>query len=202
MSTFVIHLLIPLLLAMAIGVFRPRDCWWWIWVSVVPDLDYVGWILHVHLGTPNFHRALLHNVWILLTLITMAVLRYRRFRPTAIGTNPLRAFVDRHPGYLLAPFYHATHVILDAFQGGFVPFWPFSTLTVYWDFELDVNTATQRPQISSEPGAYVGVPDVSPLYAWLTGEEFAFLLLFLGAFLLAYLYRRRVGEASHPATLL
>lgn len=198
-------------MALAIGIFKPRDCWAWIWVAVAQDLDYASWILYVNLDWPNAHRALFHNVWILGYLLGFAVYKYRGFAATADRRHALTTFVQLHAGFLLVPYYYATHLILDAFQGGFVPFWPFSKLTVYWDFSLDVDTATQRPVIQSDPGTYVGVPQVSTTYTWLTGEEFAFLVLFLLTFALGHLYQRRTRRlagiadakaASDPTTLL
>lgn len=201
MSTFIIHLLIPLLLALAVGVFKPRDAWAWSWMAVVQDLDYTFWITHVNLGWANFHRALFHNVWILLGLVAWSAHRYAAFRKTLGGPSQLAAFVQVHAGFVLAPFYFATHLVLDAFQGGFVPFWPASNLTVFWDFALTVNTATQRPEIESNVGTYVGVPVVSTTYTWLTGEEFAYLLLFLATLLLGQLYQRRARTEAAQTTL-
>lgn len=199
MSSFVIHLIIPILVALALGIFRPRDAWTWSWAAWAVDVDYVGWALHVEYGWPNFHRALFHNVWWFVLLAALAWRALGKF--SAAGGGGLLTFARAKPGWLLVPYYYASHLILDLFAGGIVPFWPASNLGVFWDFQIDVDTtkAVPQPQIISEVDTYVGVPDVSQVYTWMTAEHFSIFLLYLvtwGAFVAYHRLRQPSGIAA------
>lgn len=178
MSTFIIHLLIPVLVVLAMGIFRPRDAWMWSWWAVVGDIDYLGWIAHVKYDVPNVHRALFHNVFILFTLLFLSWRAFAKWR--LAGGATLKAFAATKPMWLLAPFYYASHLILDLFQGGVVAFWPLSNRDYFWDFEIvfDTTKPIPRPEVMSEPGFVPYVPPVSAKYTWLEGEQFAFVLLY------------------------
>lgn len=191
MSTFVIHALIPAFVVLAVGVFRVRDVWVWSWAAWINDVDYLGWVTHVQYGWPNVHRAAFHNVWILFVLLWLAYwVGWRTFART--GGTTLRDFATGRPGWLLVPFFYASHLVLDLFQGGFVAFWPLSNRDVFWGFELDVDTSrpVPTPQVDSQIGSEVGVPDVSQVYPWLTGEQLAFVILYALSLLGWFLYER------------
>jgi membrane-bound metal-dependent hydrolase YbcI (DUF457 family) len=193
MSTFVIHLLIPPLTALAARYFPQRYVWAWVWVSVIPDVDYVGWILYVNDILPfNFHRALFHNLFVLLVLLffaTRAWVRYRLNTPIARLSGYLQT---RHgAGWVLSSYYYFSHLLLDSFQGGVVPFWPIWNLNVANFFFIQVDTQTQ--QVSTVAGSETsdGAPDVSALYPWLDSEQFAYCLLILASLTFAWLVFRR-----------
>lgn len=191
MSSFIVHLLIPTLAILAIGIFRPRDAWVWSWAAWAGDIDYATWMTHVSYGWPNLHRALFHNVFWLLYAIGVAAWAFRRWKVKFPDVGLLQ-FSRAKPGWVLVPYFYATHLILDTFQGGLLPFWPFSSKAVYWAFSINVDTTkpVPAPEVESDPGTYVGVPDVSEVYPWMTGEEFAFFLLYLLSLLVLFLHER------------
>jgi hypothetical protein len=199
MSTFIIHLLIPPLMVLTTGFFRARYVWAWIWVAVIGDIDYIGWWLYVNELVPvNTHRALLHNLWIFFLLAGISWHRYRRFRAAhPLIRNPFPAFANTPAGagWLLSSYYYFSHLLLDSFQGGVVPFWPLWNSNVFFQFELLVDTKTQEviPQAEAQavPG---GAPELTPVYPWLDSEQFAFLLLLLASLLFGYAVRRLSKE--------
>lgn len=195
MSTFVIHLLIPPLMALATRIFPHRYVWAWVWVSIVPDLDYVGWILYVNDVLPfNFHRALFHNIFLLFLMIGLAAYLYARFRARFAGTEKeaFAAYASSWSGagWFLSTYYYFSHLLLDVFQGGVVPFWPLSNYNLYSYFLLSVDTKTQAIQTQSDVVVEPGVPEVSAIYPWLDSEQFAYVLLLGLSFLLGFAIRR------------
>lgn len=211
MSTFIIHLLIPPLMMLAWRIFPRRYVWAWVWVSIVPDFDYVGWILYVNDVLPfNFHRALFHNVFLLFVLIGLTSFQYGRFRARFPATEreTLAAYAGSWAGagWFLSTYYYFSHLLLDVFQGGVVPFWPISNHNLYSFFLLTVDTQTQTIRTQGDVVVQAGVPEVSAFYPWLDSEQFAYLLLLGLTFLLSYAIRRmdrrvRIVEAVrvHPS---
>ncbi len=183
MSSFVIHLLIPTMTALSTGLFRLRDAWVWSWAAWAVDVDYLGWWLHVNYGWYNFHRALFHNIWWLLLALLVLARAWRHWERARGG--PFAAFARAKPGWVLVPFMYASHLLLDVFAGGAVLFWPVSEVSYFWDFEINVDTTKPipQPQVVSEPGTFVGVPDVSQVYRWMSAEQFGIFLLYLAAML-------------------
>lgn len=193
MSTFIIHALIPPLTALAARYVPARYVWAWVWVSVVPDIDYLGWILYVNEIVPvNVHRAILHNVFLLLLLLALLARGYARFRVRSALTS-FRSYVQTAPGaaWLLSSYYYFSHLLLDLFAGGVVPFWPVSSTNVYSYFLLSVNTETQEVSTTAGTETSAGAPDVTPVYPWLDGEQFGILVLMLASFSFAYALWRR-----------
>jgi membrane-bound metal-dependent hydrolase YbcI (DUF457 family) len=86
-------------------------------LAVLPDLDHF---------LPPFHRLLLHNIFILVPTISLAL--YARFRTkNAVWYNVA----------LIASFFLLSHLLLDLFTGTGVPlFYPFVATTVGFTYEL------------------------------------------------------------------
>jgi len=196
-SSFLIHLLIPVLIVLSVGVFRIRDAWVWSWGAWLNDVDYLGWSLHKAFGWPNLHRALFHNVFLLALALGLSWRAWRRWRP-AVGERTLTGFAGAKPGWLLVPFFYTTHLVLDLFAGGLSLFWPITTRTFYWDFEIDVDTthAIPKPIIDSQTGTAPGVVNVSEIYQWMNPEQFAFFLLYVVALVLTIVYERVQGRRA------
>ncbi|MGA9078954.1 MAG: metal-dependent hydrolase [Halobacteriota archaeon] len=86
-------------------------------LAVFPDLDHL---------VPPFHRLLLHNVFIFVPTISIAL--YARFREK----NEVLFNVA-----LIATFYLLSHLLLDLFTGAGVPlFYPLSATTFGFTYEL------------------------------------------------------------------
>lgn len=193
MSTFVVHLLIPPLTALAARYFPQRYVWAWVWVSVIPDVDYVGWILYINDILPfNFHRALMHNLFVLVILVFFAArawTQYRLFHPEP--TFPGYLQTKRGAGWVLSSYYYFSHLLLDSFQGGVLPFWPIWNLNVYNYFFIQVNTNTQQIDTIAGSETSSGTPDVIPVYPWLDSEQFAYCLLILASWIFAWAVFRK-----------
>jgi hypothetical protein len=86
-------------------------------LAVLPDIDHL---------LPPFHRLLLHNVFILVPTISLAL--YARFR----AKNEVLYNVA-----LIATFFLLSHLLLDLFTGAGVPlFYPVSATTFGFTYEL------------------------------------------------------------------
>ena len=86
-------------------------------LAVLPDVDHL---------LPPFHRLLLHNVFILVPTIGLAL--YARFR----AKNDVLFNVA-----LIATFFLLSHLLLDLFTGAGVPlYYPFSATTFGFTYEL------------------------------------------------------------------
>lgn len=86
-------------------------------LAVFPDLDHF---------LPPFHRLLLHNIFILVPTLDLAL--YAHFR----AKNAVWYNVS-----LIACFFLLSHLLLDLFTGAGVPlFYPFVATTVGFTFEL------------------------------------------------------------------
>jgi membrane-bound metal-dependent hydrolase YbcI (DUF457 family) len=198
MSSFVINLFVPLLIAMGVGIFPRKQCLKWIWVAVIPDIDYftynsgVPWL-------PNLHRGILHNALILFVLIGLTTWAYYR-QEIKTGTRSLGAFLQSRWGVggTLSSFYYLCHITFDTFAGGIAPFYPFTTWSLAFDFRILVDTATNTPRAQGSTTTSANVPDPSPTYLWLSAEETALVLLVALAFGLMWLtrtYLRNRGPA-------
>lgn len=183
MSSFVITLTIPLLVALAVRLFPPLDCVKWIWVAVVPDLDYF---------VPGVHRGLTHNAIILAVLIGLTTWAYWHVRPR-LEHAPVWSFIQSRwgNGWILATFYYFSHIFLDLFAGGIAPFYPFTTWSVALNFRILVDTETNEPTLHSSAPSQSTLPQVSPVFEWLSNEETAIAILTVLAFLLALWARSR-----------
>lgn len=175
MSSFVINLAIPLLVALAVRIFAPTDCVKWIWVAVVPDLDYF---------VPGVHRGLTHNLLILALLAGLTTWAYFHVRPQ-LGAAPVWAFVQSRwgAGWLLSTFYYFAHILLDVFAGGIAPFYPLTQWSIALNFRILVDTETNRPTTHASAPSQSTLPQVSPVFEWLSNEETAIAILVAMAFL-------------------
>ena len=191
MSTFVVHLIIPALIIQTLGLFPRRYVWSWAWIGIAMDIDYLGWILYANHWVPiNTHRALFHNVWLLLVLGWWATRRFQLHHEIA-GIARWPAFVDFcrtkwGAGLVLSSYYYFAHILFDGSQGGVALLWPLGLFvhgldfSFAYEFVLDVDTTTQRPAVHADVATVEGVVDVDAVYRWLDSQEFAFLVL-LGA---------------------
>lgn len=152
--SFVVHGLVPLLLVLALRLAPPKAALAMLPFTWLPDLDF--WI--------GVHRATTSNVFILLPTIYLWW-RWRKTRPT-------RSMLAG-----LATFYLASHLIMDLFAGGIVPFWPLSNRTVFWFFLIQINTQTGERDITNEVGTQEGAPQVVEVFTWLSPTEAAMLAL-------------------------
>jgi membrane-bound metal-dependent hydrolase YbcI (DUF457 family) len=91
-------------------------------LAVFPDLDHF---------LPPFHLLHLHNIFILVPTLGLAL--YAHFRAkNAVCYNVA----------LIASFFLLSHLLLDAFTGAGVPlFYPFVATTVGFTYELIIATA-------------------------------------------------------------
>ena len=80
---------------------------------------------------------------------------------------------------------------MDAFTGGVVLFYPVSDYTYCFDAEIDVVTATNTPTFIFGPCSHEGIPQVTPLYPWLTNNDAAMLAFLVPAGLLAAAWNLR-----------
>lgn len=192
MSSFVINLAIPLLVALAVRIFAPTDCVKWIWVAVVPDLDYF---------IPGVHRGLTHNLLILGLLGGLTAWAYRRVRPR-LGDAPVWTFLQGRwgAGWVLSTFYYFAHILLDVFAGGIAPFYPFTQWSIALNFRILVDTETNEPSLHSSAPTQSTLPQVSPVFEWLSNEETAIAILTVGAFLLSVWARARRRPVQRVAT--
>lgn len=93
------------------------------YVLVLSPLAVLPYIDHL---LPPYHRLLLHNVFILVPIISLAL--YARFR----AKNDVLYNVS-----LIATFFLLSHLLLDLFTGAGVPlFYPLSAATVGFTYEL------------------------------------------------------------------
>ncbi|HEV8359189.1 MAG TPA: metal-dependent hydrolase [Candidatus Thermoplasmatota archaeon] len=157
MSSLVIHLLIPPLVALATRRFPLKLVLLLLPFSLLPDIDFF---------VPP-HRALFHSVFL------VAIFGAYAWRAGELGKPSHR------DAALLAAFYLGSHSLMDLFVGGVVPLWPLSDQTFYIDVQILIDTRTLQPFPTFEPGTQQGVPEVTPLYEFLDGVQFGILVLTL-----------------------
>lgn len=140
----------------------------------LPDVDY--------LFEP--HRAVAHNLFILLPFV-------------AVGIYALRTARRELAEYMLvAGIYVASHLVMDIFAGGVTLLYPLSLHTTCYYAEIRVVTATNEPFLDAGRCSFEGVPTVSAVYTWLPSTEAA-LLVFLvpaTAAAIAWGFRRQRSE--------
>jgi hypothetical protein len=150
--SFVVHGLVPLLVILALRLAPPRVALATLPFTWLPDLDF--WI--------GVHRATTSNVFILLPTLYLWW-RWRAERP------------DRAQYAGVATIYLASHLVMDLFAGGIVPFWPIWDRTVFWHFLIRINTQTGERDITNQPGSHEGAPQVVEWFTWLSPIEAAML---------------------------
>jgi membrane-bound metal-dependent hydrolase YbcI (DUF457 family) len=136
------------------------------------DLDYVV----------GYHRATMHNVWVLLPF---AVALAWSLRPS----TPNRELAEWMAVCLT---YLGSHLLMDVFAGGITLLYPFSRFTLCWDWSIDVVTATNDLRVNWGPCSFTGIPVVAEVYPWLPWNEAAFLAFLVPATLVALAWRLTV----------
>lgn len=187
MVSFVPHVVLPLLAALAFLRDLPRR---WVWglafVAWVPDVDYL---------IPGSHRAWTHNVWIPLAFLGASWMVARRQR------EPWGSWVVR-PGWglalLLCAYYWASHLVLDFFAGGVVLLWPLLDVNIHYSFEIFVDTSTNTFLPEQQTGTSPGAPELAPVFTWLSYEHTA-TLAFLASLGLGPLVRRLWRRMRKPS---
>ena len=127
----------------------------------------------------GYHRATLHNVWI---LVPFAAVLLWSLRPAT--KDPARA-----EWMAIALTYLGSHLLMDVFAGGITLLYPLSLFTFCWVFTIDVVTATNELRLNWGPCSFDGIPVVAEVYAWLPWNEAAFLAFLVPATLLALALR-------------
>lgn len=173
MPSFVVHGLIPLLLILALRLAPPKVALATLPFTWLPDLDF--WL--------GIHRATTSNVFILLPTLYLWY-RWREAQP------------QRAQYAAIATLYLASHLIMDMFAGGIVPFWPLWDYTVFWHFLIQINTETGEPDVTNDPGTHEGAPQVVEVFTWLSPIEAAMLAVTAVAVVgtLGWRWYKRRGE--------
>ncbi len=190
--SFLPHAVIPALVALAFLPMERKRILALMPIAWLPDFDYL---------IPGLHRAVTTNVWIPLLLLGAVAVMWRRSDPTArfweFATRPT------HSGNtLLAAYYWASHVLLDAFAGGAVLFWPLLNTNFYWFYQIRVDTTTNTFVDDVAIGTSEGAPSITPLYTWFSSEHNAILWFLVAAAAVGavFAWRRRTRTLWFEAT--
>ncbi len=154
MPSFIVHLLVPILLLLALRLAPPKAALLMLPFTFFPDLDF--WV--------GVHRATTSNIFILLP----GLLLWYWWRQQGD---------DRAIYPAVATFYLASHLLMDIFAGGVVLFWPVWDRNFFWLIQIVVNTQTGEPDIRSDPGTSQGAPQVAEFFQWVSPFEAAMLAL-------------------------
>lgn len=148
MSSFIVHLLIPLLVLLAFRLAPPKAALLLVPLALVHDVDY--WI--------GAHRALLHNIFIVVPAIAL----WYHWR----DEHPKRA---TYAG--VAAYYLASHLVMDLFVGGAVLLYPILNLTLRMNCRVLVRTETDEIIPICNPETEAGAPTVAEIYTWISPFE-------------------------------
>lgn len=185
MPSLVIHALIPTLAMLAARRwFDPRVVLYLWPLTLFPDVDYFG-----ANGSWWVHRATLSNVFVVAIVVGAVYVAARRW----LGRDAARGWA------LVALVYLGSHLVMDAFVGGVVAFWPLWDRTFLYWFYIEVDTRTNEPTVYNAPGTHEGAPIVSTTYEWLSPVEsavVAFLLVFWVGLLVAAWWEHRARRRS------
>lgn len=179
MPTFVLQSVIPLMFLLALpGLDRRKILLLWP-LTHAPDLDYVI----------GYHRATLHNVWVVLPFVAAFVW-------AAAFASPRRPALAQWMG--IAGVYVGSHVLMDVWAGGSTLFYPLSLRTYCYYGYVDVKTATNTPIVDFGACSFTGIPVVSETYPWLWGIETSFLAFLVPATLAVLGWRWWAGRRPSP----
>ncbi|MEA3202108.1 MAG: LexA-binding, inner rane-associated putative hydrolase [Thermoplasmata archaeon] len=151
MPSAVVHGAVPLLFLLALRRLDARKVWILWPLTFLPDLDYF-------LG---FHRATFTNVFVLVPFVALLVWDWRAGRR------------DRAQWWGIALVYLASHLVMDMMTGGVVPFYPVSDYTVCYYANVLVYTQTNTLAPDYGVCSHGGIPQVTPVYGWLTDNDAA-----------------------------
>ncbi len=165
MPSAAVHGAIPLLFLLALRRLDARKIWILWPLTFLPDLDYF-------LG---FHRATFTNVFVLIPFLALL----------AWWLCPGHRDWAKAEWVLIALVYLVSHIVMDALTGGVVLFYPVSDFTYCYTAEIDIVTKTNTPYFDVGPCSHEGIPQVTPLYPWLTNNDAAMLAFLVPAGLLA-----------------
>lgn len=175
MPSFLVHALVPPLVFLALGFDRRRVAWLWP-LTILPDLDHF-------VGVP---RASLHNLLVLLPTAVLWVLAARDPR-----------YEQRREWGLLATAYLGSHLVMDMFNGGWTPLFPFTDRTVLVTLLVLVRQPEHTYRVVFEPETQAGPPVLSEEYLFLSPFEVAMTVFVVGSFAAAgaarWIRRRRAG---------
>ena len=167
MPTFVLQSVIPLLFMLAMPwLDRRRVLLAWP-ITHLPDIDYL---------LPP-HRALAHNLFIVLPFVAVGLWAWRNARPTLAQWM------------LIASVYLLSHIVMDVFAGGVTLLYPLSVHTTCYYAEIKVVTATNTPYLDAGRCSFTGVPTVAEVYTWLPYTESALLAFLVPAALAVLAWR-------------
>jgi hypothetical protein len=155
MPSAAIHGTIPLLFLLALRRPDARKVWMLWPLTFLPDLDYFF----------GFHRATFTNVFVLIPVAALL----------AWWLRPGHRDWAKAEWAFIALVYLVSHVVMDALTGGVVLFYPVSDYTYCYTAEIDIATATNTPFIAMGPCSHGGIPQVTPIYPWLTDNDAAIL---------------------------
>jgi len=165
--TFVLQSVIPLMFMLSMPWLDRRKVLLLWPLTHLPDIDYV-------LGP---HRAVAHNLFILVPFIAVGLYAWRH------GRRPLAEAM------LIANVYLASHIVMDIFAGGVTLLYPLSVHTTCYYATIRVVTATNTPFLDAGRCSYDGIPVVAEIYTWLPGTEAALLVFLVPATLAALAWR-------------
>lgn len=213
MSNVTIHVVIPILLVMATRLFPTKTVLMWAPFTFIPDFDFVFNLLGFYVLDSELllHRAILHNFFVIVPTLIIAVVLWRRMLERRPGLKEYdwlqrwHAFGAVRAGYgcVLATFFLFSHVMLDMFTGGVTPLWPVLNVYVYPRFILWVDMQTLLPRLQTEFVTGTGAPTLSTEFPWLTPEQIAiWLLVLIGAVVMVVREKYMAkAEAKRPKRL-
>jgi membrane-bound metal-dependent hydrolase YbcI (DUF457 family) len=187
--SFLPHLVVPALVALAFFPVPRRTILLLAPVVWLPDLDYV---------VQSQHRAVTHSALVPLALLAAVAALWRRRDPAArfweFATRP-----GAPVALALSAFYVSSHLLMDVFAGGVVLLWPLLGTSFFADFQLILHTETNTFEPVASAGTEQGVPEVSDEYPWISYVDTA-ILAFLGACLAGWLGVRawRAARGTRP----
>lgn len=159
MPTFALQSVIPLLFMLALPWLDRRKVLLAWPLTHAPDIDY--WLAP--------HRAVAHNVFVLLPFILVGIWAWGRGR------------ADLVQWMVIVSIYLGSHMAMDVFAGGVTLLYPLSDITTCYYARIDVVTATNTPFLDAGRCTYTGYGVVPEIYNWLPSTEAAMLVFLIPA---------------------
>lgn len=177
MPTFVLQSVVPLLFLLSMPWLDRRKVLLLWPLTHLADLDYVI----------GFHRATMHNVFVVTPFVALAIGAWRR------GNLGLAEWM------FIGAVYTASHIVMDIFAGGVTLLYPLSVHTTCYYAEIKVVTATNTPFLDAGRCSFSGVPTVATVYTWLPYTEAALLVFLVPATLGVVAWRAWKRRPSNPS---